>query len=125
MSILWEELYAIVCAVHTWGHLWRQQKILFHYDNIAVVDIWKKGSTRDTETMSLVHMLYFRAAHHHINIVITHIAGFNNITADPLSSFQNQQFQELGPQAQPTPYSIPAWPTPSFIQPFNMLFTTV
>ena len=67
--------------------------------------------------MSLVHILYFRAAHHHINIVITHIAGFNNNKADSLSRFQNQQFQELAPQAQPTLDSIPAWPTPSFIQP--------
>jgi len=26
MPIVWKELYAIVCAVHTWGHLWTKQK---------------------------------------------------------------------------------------------------
>jgi len=51
MPIVWKELNAIVCAVHTWGHLWTKQKILFHCDNTSVVDIWQKGSTRDTETM--------------------------------------------------------------------------
>ena len=28
MPIVWKELYAIVCAVHSWGHLWTKQKIL-------------------------------------------------------------------------------------------------
>ena len=36
---------------------------------------------------------YTWSAHHHINIVITHIAGFNNNIADYLSHFQNQRFQ--------------------------------
>jgi len=65
-------------AVHFGGHLWIKQKILFHCDNTAVVDIWRKGSTRDPEIMALVCMLYLRAAHLHINIVITHMCGINN-----------------------------------------------
>ena len=46
MDITWKELFAIVVAVHTWGSSWSRQKILFHCDNRAVVDIWDKGSTR-------------------------------------------------------------------------------
>ena len=53
MPILWKELFAIVCAVHTWRQCWRKQKILFHCDNFSVVDIWQKGSTSDAETISL------------------------------------------------------------------------
>ena len=68
--------------------------------------------------MSLVRMLYFQAVHHHINLVITHVAGSNNNIADPLSRFQNQRFKELAPCAQPLQDNVPAWPTPSFIQPF-------
>jgi len=26
MHIVWKELYVIVCAVQTWGHLWTKQK---------------------------------------------------------------------------------------------------
>ena len=57
--ILWKELFAIVNAVNTWGPLWAKQKILFHCDNQAVVEIWHKGTTRDSETMALVRLLYF------------------------------------------------------------------
>ena len=57
--ILWKELFAIVNAVNTWGQQWAKQKILFHCDNEAVVEIWCKGSTRDPETMALVRLLYF------------------------------------------------------------------
>ena len=98
MPIVWKELYAIVCAVNSWGHLWSKQKILFHCDNKAVVDIWRKGSTRDPETMALVRMLYLRAAQHQVNVVVTHITGINNCIADALSRFQANRFQELAPQ---------------------------
>ena len=123
MPIVWKELYAIVCAVHSWGHLWSKQKILFHCDNTAVVEIWRKGSTRDPETMALVRMLYLRAAHHHINVVVTHISGINNSIADSLSRFQMDRFRSLAPTSQQNPDHIPAWPTPCFIQPSNNLFT--
>ena len=58
-SILWKELFAIVNSVNTWRHQWAKQKILFHCDNKAVVDIWCEGSTRDPGTMALVCLLYF------------------------------------------------------------------
>ena len=48
MDITWKELYAIVIAVHMWGPSWQWQKILFHCDNQAVVDIWKEGSQGPT-----------------------------------------------------------------------------
>ena len=77
----------------------------------------------NSETMSLVCILYFWAAHH-INVVITHIAGSNNSIADSLFCFRNQRFQELAPHTQPLQDNVPAWPTPSFIQPFNSLFSS-
>ena len=77
--ILWKELFTIVNAVNTWGHQWAKQKILFHCDNEAVVEIWCKGSTRDSETMALVRLLYFCAARYDINVVITHISGIDNL----------------------------------------------
>ena len=64
-SILWKELFAIVNSVNTWshGHQWAKQKILFHCDNKAVVDIWCKGSRCDPGSMALVCLLYFCATH--------------------------------------------------------------
>ena len=113
--ILWKELFAIVNAVNTWGQQWAKQKILFHCDNEAVVEIWCKGSTRDPETMALVRLLYFCAARYDINVVITHIFGIDNCIADSLSRFQQHRFQVLAPGAQPAPDPIRAWPTPSFL----------
>ena len=54
MGTTWKELYAIVMAVHTWGFSWQRQKILFNCDNLTVVDIWAKGSTKSPEVMTLV-----------------------------------------------------------------------
>ena len=113
--IFWKELFAVVNAVNTWGHQWAKQKILLHCDNEAVVEIWRKGSTRDTETMALVRLLYFCAARYDINVVITHIRGTDNCIADSLSRFQLHRFQVLAPGAQSTPDPIRAWPTPSFL----------
>ena len=76
--------------------------------------IWRKGSTRDPETMALVCLLYFCAARYNINIVITHISGIDNSIADSLSRFQRHRFQALAPAAHWTPDPIRAWPTPHF-----------
>ena len=84
MDILWKELYAIVIAVHTWGTFWKCQKIIFHCDNRAIVDIWEKGSTRAPQTNALVR-LYFCAAYHNINVCIVHVPGVCNNIADSLS----------------------------------------
>ena len=123
MPILWKELFAIVSAVNSWGHQWAKQKILFHCDNKEVVTIWSKGSTRDPETMALVHLLYFCAARYNITIVITHISGIDNSIADSLSRFQQHRFQALAPAAHLTPDSIRAWPTPHFLHHSNNLFS--
>ena len=116
MDITWKELYAIVMAVHTWGSLWQRKRILFHCDNQAVVDIWKSGSTRASETMALVRLLYFAAAKHNINVCIVHIDGADNVIADCLSRFMQDRFKQLAPLANPAADNIPAWPIQSFIE---------
>ena len=103
-------------AVHTWGSLWQRKRILFHCDNYAVVDIWELGSTRASETMALVRLLYFAAAKYNINVCIVHIDGSNNVIADCLSCFQQNRFKQLAPLANPAPDNIPAWPIQSFIE---------
>ena len=48
------------------------QNIFFYY-NQGVVDIWKARTTKSIDIMALVRMLYFLAAKHTINVIITHI----------------------------------------------------
>ena len=45
-TITWRELYIILVACSTWGHLWPRKRILFYCDNAAVVKIWGKGHVR-------------------------------------------------------------------------------
>ena len=115
MDITWKELYAIVTAVHTWGSCWQRQKILFHCDNKAVVDIWEKGSTCAPQIMALIRLLYFCAANHNINVCIVHVPGIYNDIADSLSRFQMERFRTLAPEADLIPDNIPAWPMQSFM----------
>ena len=103
-------------AVHTWGSLWQRKRILFHCDNQAVVDIWKSGSTRASETMALVRLLYFAAAKHSINACIVHIDGADNVIAGCLSRFVQDRFKQLTPLANPAADNIPAWLIQSFIE---------
>ena len=98
-DIAWKELYAIACAVNTWGHNWARKKMLFHCDNSAVVSIWNKGSTRSRKIMTLVCMLYFCDACYNMHVMITHITGTNNGIADAISHFQMDCFRSLAPQA--------------------------
>ena len=53
--------------------------------------------------MALVHMLYFCAAKHNIHVIITHVAGVNNVIADAISCFQVNLFQQLVPNTRHHP----------------------
>ena len=109
-DIVWKELFAIASAVNTWGNQWPRKKVMVHCDNSAVVDIWKKGTTKCPEVMALVRMLYFCAAQHNIHVLVTHVAGTDNSIADSLSRFQVQRFHKLAPEAAASPDIISAWP---------------
>ena len=111
-DIVWKELCTIVSTVNTCGHNWARRKIIFHCDNITVVDIWKKGwLTCCKEIIILVRLLYFCAACYNMHVMITHITRVqikSNINA--ISRFQMNRFG-LAPSANPHVDSILALPT--------------
>ena len=37
MSIQWQEMFAVLVAALTWGHMWKRKHIKFHCDNLAMV----------------------------------------------------------------------------------------
>ena len=110
-----EGTIAIVVAVHTWGSFWSCQKILFHCDNWAVVDIWDKGSTCAPHTMGLVCLLYFCASCYNINACVTYVAGISYDITDSLSCFQMDKFRKLAPRSEVLSDCIPAWSTQIFM----------
>ena len=109
-DIVWKELFAIASAVNTWGNQWPQKKVMVHCDNSAVVDIWKKGTTKCPEAMALVCMIYFCATQHNIHVLVTHVAETDNSIPDTLFRFQVQHFHKLTLEAAANPDTISAWP---------------
>ena len=60
-SIQWKELFAIVAAVLTWGHLWHGRRIRLHCDNEAIVLAWKHQCACHPHLMTLLGLLFLTA----------------------------------------------------------------
>lgn len=62
MDITIKEMVPIVIAAALWGGYWHRMHICFHSDNLAVVAILQKQSTKDPITHHLVRCFYFYSA---------------------------------------------------------------
>lgn len=76
-NITFKELFPIVIAVETWGQALANKSILFHSDNIAVVEIINKTSSKDTSVMCLLRRLVLACLRHNILFQAEHIPGKN------------------------------------------------
>ena len=79
----------IVVALKTWGHLWCNKKVLLKTDNMAVVHICNKGSTRDKNVAAYVRNIWLWTSKYDIELIVSHIQGHKNMVADLLSRWQN------------------------------------
>jgi hypothetical protein len=111
LSIDYKELFAIVAAAMTWGHLWEGRRIIFITDNLPIVQIWNIGTTPSVELMKLVRKLYLLAAKTGFSVSLKHIYGNFNPVADAISRFQENRFRQLMPHAdlQPTKFPETIW----------------
>lgn len=91
-SMPWKEMYAVVRAAATWGHLWRGRNVLVYCDCEPVVLAWRKGDSRSPALAALIRTLLFMSASHDFHLTITHIAGVDNVFADLLSRSQVETF---------------------------------
>ena len=107
ISIQWQELFAILAAALTWGHLWTQKKILFHCDNLPIVQAWEGKGSKQPRIMGLLRKLFLVAARKNFTISLQHLPGKFNEIADALSRKQFTRFFSLAPQAQSSPTSTP------------------
>ena len=98
-DIVWKELYAIVIAVHSWAP---SGNVRWSFSTV-ITGNWETGSTQAPQIMALVHILYFCAIYHNINVCIVHTPGVCNDIADSLSRFQMDRFRRLVPQAKQHP----------------------
>ena len=103
-SIQWQELFAIVAAASTWGHHWSGLRILFHCDNLSIVQAWARQSSKHPNLMQLLRTLFLVAAQHNFTICMSHLPGRLNLIADALSRNNLPMF--ITPQAAPLPTPI-------------------
>lgn len=101
------EMFPIFVAVLLWGHRWSRKKILFHCDNMAVVEIIKKGRSRDGRINSMMRKLAMHAAKHSFLLLAEYVPSLENGIADSLSRFQETRFRSLAPDAEEVPIPVP------------------
>lgn len=84
LSITVKELFPIVVAIEIWGPNVSNCSILFFSDNLAVVHIINKMSSKDSVVMSLVRRLVLACLEYNILFRAEHILGIHNILPDLL-----------------------------------------
>lgn len=92
-----KELFPIVLAIELWGASMLNKCILFHCDNLSVVHIINKQTSKDRVLMRLVRRLVVMCLRYNIMFQAEHIAGLENVYADQLSRLQIIEFLRVFP----------------------------
>ena len=77
-SIQWQELFAIVAAACTWGHLLQGQRITVHCDNMAIVQAWSNQWARHPGILHLLRTLFFITAKHSFIVRHQYLQSWQN-----------------------------------------------
>lgn len=80
-----KELFPIVLALELWGVRLADKCITFHSDNLSVVYVVNKQSSKDKFLMRLVRRLVIKCMTYNINFQAAHVPGIDNTFADLLS----------------------------------------
>ena len=90
-------MFPIVLAIEIWGQSMSNSKIYFMSDNMAVVEVINKQTSKDKTLMRLVRRLVLATLKFNIYFRAKHIPGKLNITSDHLSRFQFQEAFKSAP----------------------------
>ena len=105
-SIAALELSPIVIGLEIWAHLLKNQRILFLVDNMSVVDVINKQSSKDKIILSLLRRLVLNCLKYNIVFRAKHVPGIENNLADNLSRCKFQAARLLRPTLQTNQSSI-------------------
>ena len=100
------ELVPIVLAASVWRNTWSRQRIRFNCDNLPVVQVLQKKSSKDPHLLKLLKNLTFFAVKFNFDYMAVHVEGKENPAADSLSRFQFQVFKKLCPEANEEPTEV-------------------
>ena len=87
------EMFNILVALRTWAIKWKNKNIKIFCDNLAVVTVLNNGKTKDKLLAAISRNIFMDAAQFDISLIVSHVAGKTNITADLLSRWGNLDTQ--------------------------------
>ena len=98
-NITFLELYPIALAVYIWGPILANKRIIFHCDNLAVVNILSRQTSKDKDCMILVRYLVLTCLKFNILLKASHLFSSENYIADFLSRQKLNLFRKCCPDA--------------------------
>ncbi len=106
-GITFLELYPIVVMAHVVSSKIKGKKVVFHTDNIAVMAILNKCSSKHSEIMKLVRALMLLSLQNNFIITSAYLPGIQNVLPDKISRFQASTEDLMRMNLNKTPTQIP------------------
>lgn len=88
------EVYPMLLAAKKWGERWKGKVILVQSDNMAAVQAFQKGSSKNKRVMKWLRKLFWLSAKGNFEVKAVHIEGKANVLADLLSRGKMEEFIE-------------------------------
>ena len=95
-NIIVLEMFPIVVSLSIWASELANKCVLFHTDNLGLVDVINKKTTKDNKLIVLLRELVLQCLKHNILFRAVHVPGVLNVKADALSRLQVTKFKSLG-----------------------------
>ena len=92
-SINYLELYAVTVAIHLWIHRYKNKKIILFCDNMSVVHMINKSSSKCANCMVLIRLIILQELTHNVKINAKHVRGKSNTFSDMLSRLKYREFR--------------------------------
>ncbi len=96
-SIAIKELVPIYLSSQKWASKFHDTKILFLVDNMSIVKVLQKNSSKDSCIMAMVRKMVILGLKYNITFSAAHIRGKHNILSDMLSRFQTAKALQVAP----------------------------
>ena len=81
LHINYKECLCIVLAALCWAPQWQNKRILVLCDNQAAVAMINKGSTKNTQMMAFLRILFWLSASYNFRITAKYLSGKDNCLA--------------------------------------------
>lgn len=105
--VTWREIISIYVSCILWSEEFSGKRLVFHCDNLGVVQCWEKLGASNNHVLELMRRILMIAATKNFTITIKHLTGADNSIAHALSRLQFERFRALAPFANRNPTNIP------------------